>query len=508
MRLLTLPLLCLTALVHAQAPTTIVAERLMYADWPVSVRSASHDPAETAVLIVGHDGVVHWFDTATGEQRETPFMDLGENGLDIVDYGVMSEQGVNDLILDPGFDENGLFYVVYNGVRPDGTGELIDERVVCFGTNADHTEADVTVWAEVLELQQPARGHNGGQLQFGPDGYLYLSTGDGGGTGTGEPGGNSGGDDHGPIGNGQNLQTLLGKLLRIDVHGLEPYTVPSDNPFVGNPDALDEIWAYGFRNPWRWSFDRLTGDKFIADVGEVDWEEVSIERADSPGGLNFGWRIMEGPMCYDPVEDCDPNGELELPIHAYPHENGWCSVIGGYRYRGEAIPTLYGTYVHSDACGFYDVKFWALTELADGSWESAPLTIEVPGGFVPWEEVRYAFGEDNAGELYLCTRLAVYKLSYDPDDQDGTTGTVAETVRFIPNPASGEVILDAGEGVLIERLRFTDATGRVTHDVVLDNAVSPYTFYTADLAVGSYVVEVWPVGAASPIWGRLAVVAP
>ena len=504
-----IPLLFLPTLAFAQAPSTIVAERLMYADWPVAVRSVSHDPNETAVLIVGHDGVVHWFDNATGAERPEPFLDLGENGLDIVDYGVMSEQGVNDLVLDPDFENNGLFYVVYNGYRPDGTGNLIDERVVCFGTNPERTFADVTVWSEVLELVQPARGHNGGQAHFGPDGHFYLSTGDGGGTGTGEPGGNSGGDDHGPIGNGQNLQTLLGKLLRIDVHGLDPYTIPSDNPFVGNPDALDEIWAYGFRNPWRWSFDRLTGDKFIADVGEVDWEEVSIERADSPGGLNFGWRIMEGPMCYDPVVDCDPDGALELPIHAYPHDNGWCSVIGGYRYRGEAIPTLYGAYIHSDACGFNDHKFWSLTEEADGSWTSAKLTIDVPGGFVPWEEVRYAFGEDNAGELYLCTRLAVYKLSYDPDDE--VAGGVAETVRFTPNPAAaggGAVALDAGDGILLERIRFTDATGRVVHDAALNSPSSPYTFYTNDLSAGTYIVEVWPVGQAAPIWGRLAVVDP
>jgi len=430
--------------------------------------------------------------------------------LNIVDYGVMSEQGVNDLILDPDFDENGLFYVTYNGYRPDGSGTFIDERMLCMGTNADHTAADLSVWAEVLELVQPARGHNGGQMQFGPDGFLYLSTGDGGGTGTGEPGGASGGDDHGEIGNGQNLQTLLGKLLRIDVHGLDPYTVPADNPFVGNPDALDEIWAYGFRNPWRWSFDRLTGDKFIADVGEVDWEEVSIERADSPGGLNFGWRIMEGPMCYDPIEDCDPDGNLVLPIHAYPHDNGWCSVIGGYRYRGEGIPTLYGSYIHSDACGFNQVKFWALTENEDGTWNEAPLNIEVPGGFVPWEEVRYAFGEDNAGELYLCTRLAVYRLNYDPNDVAGP-GIAAESIRFFPNPAAaggGSVALDIGEGILLDRLRFTEASGRLVHEAQFNNAASPYTFFTDDLAVGTYIVEAWPVDASTPIFGRLVVVNP
>ena len=238
---------------HSQsAPEAIVGERLIGAEWPVSVRPASHAEEEVNLLIVCHSGLVMWFDESTGIVREEPFLDLSSTGLDLVDYGIMSEQGLNDLILDPNFEENGLFYIIYNGFRPDGTGTFIDERLLCFGTNPDHTQADPNNWYEVLELVQPARGHNGGQLHFGPqDGYLYISTGDGGGTGTGETGGASGGDDHGPIGNGQNLETLLGKLLRIQVNGLAPYTIPEDNPFVSNPDALDEIWAYGFRNPWR-----------------------------------------------------------------------------------------------------------------------------------------------------------------------------------------------------------------------------------------------------------------
>jgi len=490
------------------APEAIIGERLIGAEWPVSVRPATHAQDESNLLIVCHSGLVMWFDEANGEVRDSPFLDIGSTGLDIVDYGIMSEQGLNDLVLDPNFEENGLFYVIYNGYRPDGTGEFFDERLLCFGTNSDHTQADPENWYEVLELTQPARGHNGGQLHFGPqDGYLYISTGDGGGTGTGVVGGGSDGDDHGPIGNGQNLQTLLGKLLRIKTNGLAPYTIPVDNPFVSDPEALDEIWAYGFRNPWRWSFDRLTGDKFIADVGEVDWEEVSMESADSEGGMNFGWRLMEGPMCYEPVEDCDPDGTLEPPIFSYPHENGWCSVIGGYRYRGVDIPTLYGHYVFTDACGFYDHKFWTLSEQADGAWTGTKLDIQVPGGFVPWEETRFGFGENNRGELYLCTQQFVYRLSYDPADGGQTQPAVTE-LRFTPNPVSigSNVTLDVGGERNLNRMRITDSSGRLVHDVSLETAVAPYVWNTSGMQPGTYIIEAWIMNESQPIRGKLSVV--
>ena len=486
------------------APAALVGERLLAAEWPVAVRPASHDPEETALLVVCHTGEVLVYDPANGGVRETPFMHLGAGGLDLVDYGIMSEQGLNDLVLDPEFETNGLVYAIYNGQRPDGTGNRLHQRLVCFGTTPDRSAVDPSVWYELLVFEEDERGHNGGQLHFGPDGLLYLSVGDGGGTGTGATGGGSGGDDHGPIGNGQNLGTLLGKLLRIRTHGLAPYSIPEDNPFVGVAGALPEIWAYGFRNPWRWSFDRLTGDLFIGDVGEVDWEEVSFEPAGSGGGRNYGWRRMEGPMCYEPVVDCDPDSVLVRPIFAYPHANGWCSVIGGYRYRGTAIPSLYGSYLLTDACGFYDVKFWALQEGANGLWSHAPIEIQVPGGFPQWDEPRYAFGEDNRGELYLCTRNFVYKIAYDPADLDGE---FADHVRFTPNPAAAgaDVTLDLGVGVALERLRIFDAAGRTVHDVELLAAQAPYTWNTAGLAPGTYVVQTFTVGG-EVRWGRIAIV--
>jgi hypothetical protein len=493
-------------------PETIVAERLVAAESPVGVRPASHSVDEMSLLIICHSGLVMWFDELTGEVRDEPFLDISATGLDLVDFGISSEQGLNDLILDPDFEENGLFYVMYNGSRPDGTGNIINERLICFGTNPEHIEANVNEWFEVLELVQPARGHNGGQLHFGPlDNFLYLSTGDGGGTGTGEPGGGSGGDDHGPIGNGQNLQSLLGKMLRIQVNGLAPYTIPKDNPFVGNAEALDEIWATGFRNPWRWSFDRLTGDKFIGDVGEVDWEEVNFESANSSGGLNFGWRLMEGPMCYEPTADCVPEGiTLESPIFAYPHEQGWCSIIGGYRYRGP-ISTLYGRYVFTDYCGFGEERFWTLTEQADGTWVEAPLNIDVPGGFASWEqgayEYRFAMSEDNRGDLYLCTLQHVYRMQFDPDDVT-TSDPLPDVLVFSPNPAGvgSQITMNLGDQTLIDRLRIIDASGRIVHNASLNFSSAPYSWFTSGMVPGTYIIEAWVAGEDAPRRGRLAIV--
>ena len=396
------------------APSTVNAVRIADINQAVQVLSASNNPNNNDLLLVGHDGVVHYWNPISG-LRSTPFLDLGINGLDIIDFGDHSEQGLNGMTLDPDFADNGLVYVMYNGYRPDGTGELIDERLLCFKTSDDHSVVDTEVWAEVLELVQPDQGHNGGQILYGPEGYLYISTGDGGSTGTGAAGGGSNGDDHGPIGNGQSLETMLGKILRIETNGLEPYTIPSSNPFVGVENALDEIWAYGLRNPWRFCFDSENGDMYIGDVGEVDWEEINYEEWGSIGGLNYGWRLMEGPDCYEPIVDCDPDNETEEPVFAYQHENGLCSVIGGVVYRGEDIPSLEGYYVFSDACGFGNTQFFTLKKNTSGEWINQPLEIDVEGGFQPWTETKYAFGTDNKGEIYLCTRFSVYKLLIEDD---------------------------------------------------------------------------------------------
>ena len=470
-------------------PSTINAIRIAEVDQSIQVLSASHDTDNQSLLIVGHDGVVHFWEPLSGV-RDTPFLDLGANGLNILDFGSNSEQGVNGMTLDLDFDNNGLFYIIYNGYRPDGTGELIDERILCFGTTEDHLHADTEVWYEVLELVQPDQGHNGGQILYGPDGYLYISTGDGGSTGTGAAGGGSNGDDHGPIGNAQSLESLLGKILRINTHGLEPYTIPESNPFVGVDDALDEIWAYGLRNPWRFCFDSENGDMYIGDVGEIDWEEIHFEDGGSEGGLNYGWRLMEGPDCYEPLLDCDPLNETEEPIFAFPHENGLCSVIGGVVYRGSDIPTLQGYYVLSDACGFGDTQFFTLKENANGEWISSALVLDVEGGFEPWTETKFAFGEDNKGEIYLCTRFFVYKLLFDPLNPPMSFG--GEGLRFIPNPSSSNylVTVDLGFEGDIGRLRIFDAAGRLVKDLYPTESGDNSTFSTSGFTTGVYSVRV------------------
>jgi len=248
----------------------------------------------------------------------------------------------------------------------------------------------------LLTVPQPFGNHNGGQLQFGTDGFLYIGMGDGG----------SGGD---PLDNAQNLDTLLGKILRIDVAGGPTYSIPADNPFIGDPGAREEIWALGLRNPWRFSFDRLTGDLFIADVGQNNLEEVNYQPVESQGGENYGWRLMEGSECFNPPTNCN-NGMLALPILEYDHSLG-CSITGGYRYRGDKNPGLLGTYFYGDFC---TGLIWGATQDDTGEWTTEELLVT--------DLAITAFGEDEDGEIY------VTHFSQD----DGTIYLISE----IPDPPS------------------------------------------------------------------------
>ena len=223
----------------------------------------------------------------------------------------------------------------------------------------------------LMTVQQPFANHKGGQLAFGPDGYLYIAMGDGG----------SGGD---PNNNAQNKNQLLGKILRIDVNGAQPYAIPPSNPFVGVPNTKPEIFAYGFRNPWRFSFDRLNGRLFAGDVGQGEREEVDIVTS----GANYGWRIMEGSNCFNPSSNC-PTAGLTLPISEYGHNEG-VAVIGGYVYRGDALSPFYGKYFFGD---FGSSNVWTLEEQANGTFVRSLL---LNAGF-PIS----SFGEDDDGQLYV-----------------------------------------------------------------------------------------------------------
>lgn len=466
-------------------PTRLIADRLAYLERPVQVLPFSNEQEEERLFVVTQPGQIFIYED--GEIIETPFLDLGETGLDIVDFGIGSEEGLLSMVLDPNYAENGYFYLVYNGWLPDGSGiNLFDWHMMRFRRSADDPYvADTDWWELILTVEMPRRGHNGSSLFFGQDGYLYVSIGDGGSTGNGSPGGGSNGDADNFA---QSLDTHLGKVLRIDVSGDAPYSIPPDNPFVEVAGAMPEIWSYGFRNPWRWSFDRLTGDMYVSDVGEVDWEEINFEPADHPGGANYGWRLLEGPMCYEPTEDCDPNGLTTLPAHAYQHDGEVCSVIGGFVYRGEDLPSLQGHYIYSDACGFGEEKFWTLTRNGD-EWTSQPVEVIVDGGFVPWQETRFGFGEDNRGELYICTRLAIYRIAIDPDYEEEVPETFID-LGIYPNPAADRFSLDLGGNFILEELEVFDLNGRMVDlRKPVTGGVRYYDVDTSQLPTGMYILS-------------------
>lgn len=333
-----------------------------------------------------------------GALLPTPFLDITDR---VRSRG--SEQGLLSVAFPPGFSSKQYFYVDYTD--QNGIGNTVISR---FRVTANLDVADPSSEQVLLSIQQPEANHNGGQLQFGPDGFLYIGMGDGGGAG----------DRHGSVGNAQNPGVLLGKMLRINVEpeprmsgwialllesilGFLPlvgndsappvtYTVPSTNPFVGKTAYRAEIWATGVRNPWRFSFDRQTRDLYIADVGQGQWEEINVQAAASRGGENYGWRILEGDHCFNPAVGCSPPAAYSPPVAEYNHAEGGCSVTGGYVYRGPGNPAMQGMYFYGDYCSG---MIWGLTRNASQNWESSVLLNS---------DLRISsFGEDEAGRLYI-----------------------------------------------------------------------------------------------------------
>jgi len=328
---------------------------------PVYVTAPPGDSARLFVVEQGGTIRVLHHDTT----RTRPFLNITSRVLS------GGERGLLSMAFHPQYATNGRFYVYY-------TNSNGDIRIVRFNVSSDPDSANPATADTVLKIPHPVNNnHNGGQLQFGPDGMLWAATGDGGG----------GGD---PDGNGQDKHALLGKLLRVDVNGASGYVIPPDNPGVTDTSFAPEVWSYGLRNPWRFSFDRQKGDLYIADVGQNLWEEVDVAPAASQAGrgANYGWNIMEGNHCYN-ASSCNTAG-LTLPVTEYIHSFGACSITGGYVYRGSALPALTGNYFYGDFC--------------NGTIES----IQYPGsGPADWTSLLTpgsnlsSFGQDARGELYV-----------------------------------------------------------------------------------------------------------
>lgn len=334
----------LTSPVHATSPTGDVA-RLFVVEQRGTIRVVRNDTLLAA-----------------------PFLDIRS----LVSGG--EEQGLLSMAFHPSYATNGYVYVSYTDTI--GTSKVVRYQV------SDAETADPATAFEILSVTQPYPNHNGGLITFGPDGMLYVGLGDGG----------SGGD---PDGNGQNRATLLGSILRIDVDGGSPYAVPADNPFVGQAGVRGEIWMYGLRNPWRFSFDRSLGDLYVGDVGQQNLEEVDVVTAPMAGGLNFGWNVMEGTACYN-AATCSTAG-LTLPVVEYTHADG-CSITGGFVYRGADVGPLQGRYLYADYCSGWVRSF---TYFGGQVVESSEWPELSPGTGVT------SFAEDARGELYVMTRAGV-----------------------------------------------------------------------------------------------------
>ena len=319
-----------------------------------------------------------------------PFLDISDKIVDL--SPAYDERGLLGITFHQEYENNGKFYVYYSSPK-SGSGidheSILSEYTVSSG-NANL--ADPNSEKIILRFDQPEDNHNGGQLEFGPDGYLYIGSGDGGGAG----------DDHGLIGNGQDITNLLGKILRIDVDSGDPYSIPDDNPFVGT-DGSDEIYAYGFRNPWKFCFDPETFDLFVADVGQDKWEEIDIVIK----GGNYGWRIFEGNNFYDEELLTDLNlsvDDLEFPIHEYDHDQGK-SITGGYVYRGDSQSELFGAYIFGDWSNDYvppgDGKLYYLKETEPGVWDRFDLNVDGSNNI---KRFILSFGEDELGNIYVLSK--------------------------------------------------------------------------------------------------------
>lgn len=418
---------------------------------PVNVKHAGDD----RLFVVERAGIIKILN-ANGSTNSTAFLNIDPL---VINNG--GEQGLLAMAFHPNYASNGFFYVNYI----NNSGDTVISRF----TRSTADTADSGSELILMTISQPFGNHNGGDMHFGPnDGYLYISTGDGG----------SGGD---PGNRAQNLGVLLGKMLRIDVDGTSNgnYGIPVDNPFVSNTAALDEIWAYGLRNPWKFSFDRNNGDMWIADVGQSNREEIDRVLASSSGGENYGWKCYEGNSVFD-TAGCPPMNTLTFPVaeYAYGGSPFKCSITGGYRYRGTQQSSLDGLYFFADYCSDQ------IGVVRETSPDVFQLTFEdqFNGGFS-------AFAEDINGELYVVglvsgtiSRITDANLSIDDES--------FKSVKMYPNPSDSVLNFDAtGTSIQINTITFYNILGKTIKTVTgfTDQSIS---ISTKNMANGIYLVEI------------------
>ena len=345
------------------AETELVLTPIVEASAVVEIKNAAD--RSNRLFLVQQAGTVLIF--KNDQLLDTPFVDLRS----LIRIG--QEQGLLSMAFSPNYTATGRFYVFYT----DRAGSSIVAR---YQVSNNTDVADAASGEILLTVAQPQANHNGGRLEFGPDGMLYIGIGDGGG----------GGD---PGLNGQNLATRLGTVLRIDVESVnQGFVVPADNPFVGQAGVAPEIWAYGLRNPWRMSFDRQTGDLYIADVGQSAVEEINFQPGGASGGQNYGWNVFEGSNCFGSNTAC-ATIETSFPVFEYDHEQGRCSITGGQVYRGPDYPSLLGRYIYGDFCSG---EIWALQQ-QDGQWTNELLGTS--------NSTILTFGEDERGNVYVSGKL-------------------------------------------------------------------------------------------------------
>ena len=435
-------LICASGIVSAQSPAPVTVQRVIAAGFTRPVAIVNAGDGSSRLFIVEKTGKIKII--KNGVVLSQPFLDLTGQ----VSTG--GEQGLLGLAFHPQFQSNGLFFVYYTDKV--AVGNTVVARYTVSSANPD--VANPNSKKQILYVVQPYTNHNGGTLAFGPDGYLYIGLGDGG----------SGGD---PQNNGQSLNTLLGKILRIDINTTAAYVIPPDNPFVGINGVRGEIWAYGLRNPWKFSFDRATGDLYIGDVGQNQYEEVDFFAAGSPAGVNYGWRCLEGTHTYSSVSPCNSPSYLAgltPPVAEYPHSEG-VSVTGGVVYRGSLFPDLLGRYYYAD---FGTGRLWSLFRDPAQSPAFSPPVLELANTGMNIS----AFGEDEDGEVYLADYFsgAIHRL----ESVNGPTPDLSSST-FTPDSPTADRLATVTFTITLKN------TGAAANNLVINNPLPTGLSYSGEL---------------------------